>query len=1002
VAEIKYQIFLTRTVSHPRVAMTTQTSLFCPRFFSLLPALACFAIGLVLASATPLRAQPAAELPHWPLQVQPGPDGDPKQDPATFPKSVVPAQPPQKRLVPSQPALAKAGDGNWRLSAGWKLREAIRVPDTARELSIPGYDSSNWLDATVPGTVLTTLVDQGVYPEPTYGLNNLAIPESLNRQDYWYRNEFPVPTDFAGRTFTLTFNGINYTADVWFNGTRLGEIRGAFMRGTFDVSTLIRPGQPNALVVRVSPVPHPGIAHEESLQAGAGPNGGSMCFDGPTFFCTEGWDWIPGIRDRCAGIWQDVVLHISGPVTVGDVQVKTDLPLPDTSRADVSVSTLVENHSAARQTVILRGAFEGVTFEKAVTLAPGEKETAEFSSGDFKQLLIQNPRLWWPNGYGKPELYHLRMAVLDINHQELDSRTLRFGIRQVTYELSALDTLGQLNRYEFSPSMVSTTEVIDHRHSAIRQTSEGWVPTLAPGAEKSPGLKSCRDDGTAPFLVIKVNGRRVVCKGGNWGLDEVLKRSSRERLEPFIRMERDAHLTMIRNWCGQSTEEILYDLCDEYGLMVWNDFWLSTQNWNQQPGDLNLWLANAEDVVTRFRNHPSIVLWCGRNEGVPPPALNEGLDAIIRRHDGSRYYQPSSIKLNLLDSGPWTYGNPVKFFTQYGKGFTTELGLPSAPTADAIRAMMPAADQWPISDTWAYHDWHQADHGEVEAFMKALARQYGEATGLDDFCRKAQMLNYVGHRAMFEGLNAHLWKPASGRLIWMSHPAWPSMEWQLYSSDYDPNGSYFGAAKACEPVHVQLNLDDRKVVVANTTLTDVNNATVRAVLYNLQSQPVGSREVRLNALADSATEAFTLDEFPVARLPLYFIKLTLLSGDGHLLSDNFYWQARREEDHRLLNDLPAVQLAGQARLANRGGSTPWVELRVENPAKSVALMIKPTLRDNAGHRILPAFASDGYFSLLPGEARSVRFEPPAAAAGQLMHVTLDGWNTTGSIPVTTE
>jgi beta-galactosidase/beta-glucuronidase len=342
-----------------------------------------------------------------------------------------------------------------------------------------------------------------------------------------------------------------------------------------------------------------------------------MCFDGPTFFCTEGWDWIPGIRDRCTGIWQDVVLHVSGPVTVGDVQVKTVLPLPDTSRADVSVTALVENQSAMQQSVLVRGAFEGVSVEKVVALAPGENGQVRFDSGDFQQLVVQHPRLWWPNGYGKPELYHLRISVLDTNRQVLDSRSLRFGIREITYELSALDSNGELKRYEFSPSAVSDTEVIDHRHRAIRQISgEEWVPTLASGAEKSPALKSCSDNDTAPFLVIKVNGRRVVCKGGNWGLDEALKRSGRERLEHFIRMERDAHLTLVRNWCGQSTEEAFYDLCDEYGLMVWNDFWLSSQDWNQQPGDLNLWLLNAEDVVKRFRNHPSIILWCGRNEGV--------------------------------------------------------------------------------------------------------------------------------------------------------------------------------------------------------------------------------------------------------------------------------------------------------------------------------------------------------------------------------------------------
>ena len=482
----------------------------------------------------------------------------------------------------------------------------------------------------------------------------------------------------------------------------------------------------------------------------------------------------------------------------------------------------------------------------------------------------------------------------------------------------------------------------------------------------------------------------MVAKGGNWGLDEAMKRVGRARMEPFFRLERDANLTMIRNWCGQSTEEVFYDLADEYGLMVWNDFWTSTQNWNLQPGDLQLWLANAEDVIKRFRNHPSIVLWCGRNEGVPPPFLNEGLDALVRRYDGTRYYQPSSILVNLLDSGPWVHGDPVSFFAKYGKGFTTELGLPSVPTADAIRAMMPEADQWPISDTWAYHDWHQADHGEVPVFMEALSRQYGEATGLDDFCRKAQMLNYVGHRAMFEGLNAHLWKPASGRLMWMSHPAWPSTEWQLYSSDYDPSGAYFGAKKACEPVHVQLNLHDRKVLVANTTLAAVPRAAVRAELYDLAGRRLGSQRAVLDAAANAATEAFVLDEKPVSRLPLYFVRLVLSSRSGQVLSDNFYWQARREEDHKAMGALPRVALAGAARASTREGVT-RIEVEVRNPSASVALMVKPTLRDAEGRRVLPAFASDGYFSLLPGETRRLSIECPLPVAS--MRVSLDGWNT---------
>ena len=115
------------------------------------------------------------------------------------------------------------------------------------------------------------------------------------------------------------------------------------------------------------------------------------------------------------------------------------------------------------------------------------------------------------------------------------------------------------------------------------------------------------------------------------------------------------------------------------------------------------------------------------------------------------------------------------------------------------------------------------------------------------------MLNYVGHRAMFEGLNAHLWKPASGRLMWMSHPAWPSTEWQLYTSDTDAHAAYFGAKKACEPVHVQLNLHDRKVVVSNTTLSAVEGARVSAEIYDPAGRRVGRQALVLRVAANATT-----------------------------------------------------------------------------------------------------------------------------------------------------
>ena len=273
--------------------------------------------------------------------------------------------------------------------------------------------------------------------------------------------------------------------------------------------------------------------------------------------------------------------------------------------------------------------------------------------------------------------------------------------------------------------------------------------------------------------MIKVNGVKIACRGGNWGMDDSRKRVSREHLEPFFRLYRDAGLNIIRNWVGQNTEAVFYDLADEYGQLIWNDFWATTQNYNLEPQDPALFLKNARDTILRFRNHPSIALWCGRNEGVPQPILNEGLADLIQKLDGTRYYSPSSNRVNLRGSGPYKYQGPATYY-EINRGFSVELGVPSLPTLESVRHWLPKPDQWPINDAWAYHDWHQAGNGDVAPFMLALETEFGAATSLEDFERKAQMLNYVEHRAIFEGFNAHLWSPNSGRLLWMTQPAWPS------------------------------------------------------------------------------------------------------------------------------------------------------------------------------------------------------------------------------------
>src|SRR5690242_9761585 len=214
------------------------------------------------------------------------------------------------------------------IATGWQLQDAAKVPETGDAISQAKFEPQGWYAATVPGTVLTSLVNDGVFPEPLYGENNRPdkIPESLCRTPYWYRVAINVPKSYKHRNIWLNFDGINYAAEVWVNGKQVGNIKGAFIRGRFDISSLVQPGKQAIVAVRVSPQPHPGVPHEHTIRNGMGRNGGITAIDGPTFLSTIGWDWIPAIRDRDTGIWQKVYLSATGPVVMKDPQVTTDLP----------------------------------------------------------------------------------------------------------------------------------------------------------------------------------------------------------------------------------------------------------------------------------------------------------------------------------------------------------------------------------------------------------------------------------------------------------------------------------------------------------------------------------------------------------------------------------------------------------------------------------------------------------------------------------------------------
>ena len=739
-----------------------------------------------------------------------------------------------------------------------------------------------------------------------------------------------------GKRVWLRFDGINYAADVWVNGHEAGTIKGAFVRGVFDITPYVVPGQASALAVQILPPPHTGIPEEQTIAAGVGKNGGETARDGPTFLCTMGWDWIPGIRDRDMGLWQGVTLFATGPVTVSDPLITSTLPLPRTDSADLTVAATVRNVTNQPQSGTLTGHAEGgIVFKQPITLAPSETKTVTLSPATTPTLHVLHPRLWWPNGYGPQNLYQLHLAFTTEGGAS-DQQDVSFGIRTITYSV--------------------------------------------PGSDN---------------LTLLVNGVPVFCKGGDWGMDEAMKRIGPKRLDAQVRMHQLAHYTMIRNWVGQSTSEGLYDLCDKYGILLWDEFFQPNPADGPNPDDAALYLANVREKMLRFRNHPSIAVWCARNEGNPPPAIDQGIQKLMAELEPQRLYQRSSTAGHGVNSGgPYFWRAPREYYN-YREAFKTEVGSVSVPTLESVQGMMPRKDWNTINDDWAEHDFARGAQGG-DWYPDTLATRYGRAVSLADFVRKAQMMNFEAFRAMYEGRNAKLFHPTTGVLTWMSNPAQPSFVWQLYSWDLEPNASLFATRLACEPVHIQMNESDGHVVVVNNTPQALTDVTAKTSVYHLNGRLAYTHTDTVTAAPSAATDTGPI-AFPAGLSPVHFVKVELRDARHQLLSDNFYWRAdpAHPDDLQALDTLPSVTLTATATRHDMGGKC-FLNVTLRNPSHAVALMAHLQLRKaRSGARVLPVFYSDNYVSLLPGEGKTLTVESQTSdLGGDQPLLALDGWNVT--------
>jgi hypothetical protein len=335
----------------------------------------------------------------------------------------------------------------------------------------------------------------------------------------------------------------------------------------------------------------------------------------------------------------------------------------------------------------------------------------------------------------------------------------------------------------------------------------------------------------------------------------------------------------------------------------------------------------------------------------------------------------------------------------------------SVPTLETIHGFMPPEDWETINDDWAEHDFCKGAQGG-DRYPGELATHYGPVVNLPDFVRKAQLANYEAFRAMYEGRECQMFTKSTGVITWMSHPAQPSFVWQLYGHDLEPNSSLFAVRKACEPVHIMMNEVTDHVQVLNN-LPSVFNGKATVTIYNLDGTRKYSHDWDVSA-PPSAPADLDAIAWPADLTPVNFVKVELHDAGGKLVSDNFYWHTPAPivppapppppgqkphapsvplESYQDLNQLDSVTLDMTGVRHDADGKL-LLDVMLKNPTTHIALMAHLQLRrKTSGERVLPAYYTDNYVSLVPGETKTISIEAAAAdLQGDVPLVTLDGWN----------
>jgi len=781
----------------------------------------------------------------------------------------------------------------------------------------------DWYPAVVPGCVHTDLMACGLIEDPFYRDNELKV-QWIGEADWEYRCSFVVDASLLQfERCDLVFDGLDTYATVFLNGAKVLEADNMFRQWRVPCKALLQQGT-NTLLVRFrSPIQE--VMPRLKKESVRLPAANDPVGTSPyTRKAPYHFGWDWGPRLVTCGIWRPVYLEGWSGARIGFLQI---IPRRVTEReAVVTVQVEVEATAATQAVLAVRsreGAFEPV--EKQLVLAPGETILAV-------DLTIAKPRLWWPNGLGEQALYTFEVELLR-GEQVVSSQSCTTGLR-------ALE---------------------------LRQTPDQWGKSFT----------------------FVINGVPVFAKGGNWiPADNFLNRVSKDRYRHLLTSCRDAGMNMVRVWGGGVYEdETFYRLCDELGLMVWQDFMFSC---SQYPGD-EAFLDNVRQEavyqVKRLRHHPCIVLWCGNNEmewgwhswgwrdKLPSSAWKDYeqifhalLPRVCQEHDPTRPYWPSSPSSNLQAEpnsqnfgdmhywGVWHAAAPFEEYEKQRPRFMSEYGFQSFPELKTVQAYTVPSDHEIESPVMIVHQKHPRGNQLIREYM---LRDYPPPKDFASFLYLSQVLQAEGIKRGAEHLRRI--KPrCMGSLYWQIDDCWPVASWA--SIDYFGRWKalHYYARRFYADLLVSPNEEDgmlRVYIVSDRIRPTQGRLTVKLMDFAGQVLYADSTRVGIEPQASQVAWAKPLKELLKKRDAKAVFLYCALAEGSKLAGSNAYFFVPPKEAL-----LPTPHLVVNCRKDQAGFG---VAVSSDVLARHVYLSTEKS----------EGFFSDNYFDLLPGQTVEVVFTP---------------------------